>query len=360
MSKINLVNITKSWGSKRAVDDLSLTIEDGELLALLGPSGCGKSTSLMMLAGLYAPSNGDILFDDIRVNEIPPQDRNVGIVFQSYALYPNLSVQDNILFPLRFKGRIGASQRQKCREIADLVEIGDLLDRKPSELSGGQQQRVALARALIKAPNLLLLDEPLSNLDAALRLTMRTEIKKIQRELNVTTILVTHDQLEATTMADRIVCMRDGRIEQQGSADDLYVSPATSFIAKFIGSPAMTLLSGICQNGIFQSDSAQAGQHNLRLGDISWDGPLLLGCRPEQILFAEQGLPGRILSIEPMGREILYAVMTDIGVIRVLEPGVTARYRIEESCHLQIDPAQCHLFDPKTTQRLSFPAGEAV
>ena len=205
---------------------MNLAIEDGEFVALLGPSGCGKSTSLLMLAGIYLPSGGELLFDGHVVNEVEARDRNVGIVFQSYALYPHMTRarQHPVSAALQEDAARGGA-RAAHEAAADLVQVGELLDRRPSELSGGQQQRVALARALVKEPQLLLLDEPLSNLDATLRLTMRTEIKSLQEKLGVTTILVTHDQIEATTMADRIICMRDGRIEQVGTPDDLYLRP---------------------------------------------------------------------------------------------------------------------------------------
>ena len=219
MARVELIGLQKQWDTSTAVDGLDLTIEDGEFVAILGPSGCGKSTTLFMLAGIYLPTDGEIRFDGVRVNEVEARHRNIGIVFQSYALYPNMSVLGNIMFPLRFQKIPDAETR--AREAADMVQVGDLLDRRPSQLSGGQQQRVALARALVKQPNLLLLDEPLSNLDATLRLTMRAEIRRITRSIGVTTILVTHDQLEATTMADRVICMRAGRIEQSGGSEDL-------------------------------------------------------------------------------------------------------------------------------------------
>src|SRR6476620_11695365 len=229
MSKIELNAVTKRWGDVTAVEPTDLVIRNGEFVAILGPSGCGKSTTLFMLAGIYTPSDGRILFDDALVNEVEARDRNVGIVFQSYALYPHMTVRDNILFPLRFKKTPREEALSRVRAAADLVHVGELLERRPSELSGGQQQRVALARALVKEPQLLLLDEPLSNLDATLRLTMRTEIKSLQQKLGVTTILVTHDQIEATTMADRVICMRAGRIEQLSTPDDLYLWPQSLF-----------------------------------------------------------------------------------------------------------------------------------
>ena len=222
MARIELKNLRKDWGEAAAVTGLDLSIEDGAFVAVLGPSGCGKTTTLLLLAGIYSPSAGEIAFDGARVNDVEARDRNIGIVFQSYALYPNMNVLQNVMFPLRFKHVEPAEAERRAREIAALVRIDPLLERRPSQLSGGQQQRVALARALVKQPHLLLLDEPLSNLDASLRLSMRTEIRRIQRELGVTTILVTHDQIEATTMADRIVVMNAGRIEQEGTAEDLY------------------------------------------------------------------------------------------------------------------------------------------
>ena len=293
---------------------MNLTIEDGEFVALLGPSGCGKSTSLFMLAGIYLPSGGELLFDGHVVNEVEARDRNIGIVFQSYALYPHMTVRDNILFPLRFKRTPREEALARVKAAADLVHVGELLDRRPSELSGGQQQRVALARALVKEPQLLLLDEPLSNLDATLRLTMRTEIKSLQEKLGVTTILVTHDQIEATTMADRIICMRAGRIEQVGTPDDLYLRPKSLFIASFIGSPSVNLIRG----------EARTAPCERGPSSFPFQGPpggVTIGLRPEHLRFAEAGLRGRIAQTEPMGREILYVVETDVGHVRVLEHG---------------------------------------
>ncbi len=249
MAKVEFRHVAKRFADIEVIQDLDLTIEDGEFVALLGPSGCGKSTSLFVLAGIYRPSGGELLFDGRVVNEVEAKDRNVGIVFQSYALYPHMTVRDNILFPLRFKRMAREEALGRVRAAANLVRVEELLDRRPGELSGGQQQRVALARALVKEPQLLLLDEPLSNLDATLRLAMRTEIKSLQKKLGVTTILVTHDQIEATTMADRIVCMRTGRIEQIGTPDDLYRRPESLFIASFIGSPPINLIRGEARDG---------------------------------------------------------------------------------------------------------------
>ena len=246
MARVELKNLRKEWVGATAVGrGIDLAIEDGAFVAVLGPSGCGKTTTLLMLAGIYQPTGGDITFDGARVNDVEARDRNVGIVFQSYALYPNMTVLDEHHVPVALQERSSAAKPSAAHARSPaLVRIDGLLDRRPSQLSGGQQQRVALARALVKRPHLLLLDEPLSNLDASLRLTMRTEIRRIQRELGVTTILVTHDQIEATTMADRIVVMNAGRVEQEGAAKDLYERPETLFVASFIGSPPINLFDG--------------------------------------------------------------------------------------------------------------------
>lgn len=332
MAKVELKSLAKSWGTARAVDGIDLCIDDGSFAAILGPSGCGKSTTLFMLAGVYLPSGGDILFDGARVNDVEARDRNVGIVFQSYALYPNMTVLQNILFPLRFQSVPDADKR--ARDMADLVQVGGLLDRKPGQLSGGQQQRVALARALVKRPNLLLLDEPLSNLDATLRLTMRAEIRRIARELGVTTILVTHDQLEATTMADQVICMKDGRIQQVGSAEDLYLRPATRFVGGFIGSPPMNVID-LPAPGLDAPARAQA-----------------LGLRPEMLHAGDSGLRARITHVEPMGREALMTAQTPIGILRFLEPTAQPRWREGDALHLSFAAADTVLFDA-TGQRIA-------
>ncbi len=338
MASIEFRHIVKRFGDVEVIPDINLTIADGEFVALLGPSGCGKSTSLFMLAGIYAPSAGDLLFDGRRVNEVEARDRNVGIVFQSYALYPHMTVRDNIRFPLRFKKTPKEEALARAREAAALVHVEELLDRRPSQLSGGQQQRVALARALVKEPQLLLLDEPLSNLDATLRLSMRTEIKALQRKLGVTTVLVTHDQIEATTMADRIIVMRAGRIEQAGTSDDLYLRPASLFVAGFIGSPPINQLSGTARGG-----AVTLGGATLAI-DGAADGPVTIGLRPEHLRFAAAGIPGRIVQTEPMGREILYVVETGLGHIRVLEQGSSPSHAPGEGVHIDFAAADPLVF----------------
>ncbi len=331
MAVVELKDVTKRWGPVTAVEPTDLRIEDGEFVAILGPSGCGKSTTLFMLAGIYAPTAGEIRFDGATINDVEARDRNVGIVFQSYALYPSMSARANIGFPLRFKRLAAAEAGRKVDAIAALVQVVDLLDRKPSEMSGGQQQRVALARALVKEPQLLLLDEPLSNLDAGLRLTMRGEIRRLQRSLGVTTILVTHDQIEATSMADRIICMSKGRIEQIGTADALYHRPDSLFVAGFIGSPPMNFLAG------------QASGEAIHVGEASVPfvegarGSVTVGVRPEAIRLAGVGEAARVEDIEPHGRETVYHLDTPFGHLRALEAGAEARYRVGERVGIGIE-----------------------
>ena len=351
MARIELAGIRKQWGDVLAVEDMDLAIEDGEFVAVLGPSGCGKSTTLFMLAGIYAPTAGDMRFDGARVNEVESRDRNVGIVFQSYALYPHMSVRENIAFPLKFKKVPEADARRRVDAIAELVQVGELLDRRPGEMSGGQQQRVALARALVKEPQLLLLDEPLSNLDATLRLTMRTEIKRLQRRLGVTTILVTHDQVEATTMADRIVCMSKGRIEQAATPEALYSRPASLFVAGFVGAPPINLLEGraeggkVVVNGVALDLAGGEGGDGRRVETAAGDGDVTFGIRPEHLRFEERGLAGRIDQIEPMGRETLYLVETAIGGVRVLEGGAGVRFAAGDPVHLDFPSERSLLFE---------------
>jgi inositol-phosphate transport system ATP-binding protein len=339
MARVEFRDVTKRFGEVVVIPGLTLAIEDGEFVALLGPSGCGKSTTLFMLAGIYLPSGGELRFDGHLVNEVEARDRNVGIVFQSYALYPHMTVRDNIRFPLRFQKTPRAEAAERVQAAAGLVHVGELLDRRPSELSGGQQQRVALARALVKEPQLLLLDEPLSNLDATLRLTMRTEIKTLQQKLGVTTILVTHDQIEATTMADRIVCMRAGRIEQVGTPDDLYLRPTSLFIASFIGSPPINLVRGEAADGVVRAGAVAFPSNGAPRGALT------VGLRPEHLRFEAAGLPGRIAQIEPMGREILYVVSTEVGDIRVLEHTGAAARAPGEPVHVAFTAGDSLVFD---------------
>ncbi|MEQ8922510.1 MAG: ABC transporter ATP-binding protein, partial [Roseovarius sp.] len=257
MARIELTNIQKQWGAVWGVRDVNLDIANEEFVVFLGPSGCGKTTTMRMIAGLEDPSEGEIAMDGEVMNDVDARDRDVAMVFQGYALYPNMSIYENIRFPLRMRGVPRDEQDGKIRRAAALVELTDYLDRKPGALSGGQRQRAALARAIVRQPHVFLMDEPLSNLDAKLRQHMRVQIKHIQRELKITTVYVTHDQIEAMTLADRIVIMEKGAIQQIGTPDQIYNDPANTFVANFIGSPPMNLIEGRLENGTFTAPGVQ-------------------------------------------------------------------------------------------------------
>ena len=281
MAEIQLKNLSKRWGSFVGVDDFNLTIADKEFLVLLGPSGCGKTTTMRMIAGLEDATEGDILVDGTRVNDLEPKDRDVAMVFQSYALYPNMNVYENIRFPLKVRKVDPATHDEKVMRAARMVELEDFLHRKPAELSGGQRQRVALARAIVREPNVFLMDEPLSNLDAKLRVSTRAQIKNLSHELKTTTIYVTHDQIEAMTLADRVVVMKQGVVQQVGTPTDIYDKPANTFVASFIGNPAMNLMEGTMEGGVFKAP-------NLEIPGINApDGPLVLGFRAEDASLAD-------------------------------------------------------------------------
>ena len=275
MAEIQLRNLSKSWGNFVAVKNFNLTIADKEFLVLLGPSGCGKTTTMRMIAGLEDISEGEIFIDGKLVNNLEPKDRDISMVFQSYALYPNMNVYENIRFPLKVRKIEKKIQDSKVKKAAQMVELTDYLDRKPAELSGGQKQRVALARAIVREPNVFLMDEPLSNLDAKLRVSTRAQIKNLSHELAITTIYVTHDQIEAMTLADRVVVMKQGIVQQVGSPTDIYDRPANSFVAGFIGSPAMNLIEGKIIKGVFSSNNT-----SIR-GLKADDGEIILGFRAE-------------------------------------------------------------------------------
>lgn len=333
MANVTLKGVSKVWDTATALEPTDLTIGDGEFVAVLGPSGCGKSTLLFMLAGIYTPSSGEILFDKQRVNEVETKDRNIGIVFQSYALYPNMSVLKNILYPLRFKQVPKTEAKQRAIAAARLVHVDEFLDRKPSQLSGGQQQRVALARALVKSPQLLLLDEPLSNLDATLRLAMRSEIRRLQKQLNVTTVLVTHDQIEAITMADRIICMSRGRIEQVGTADELYKTPDSLFVARFIGSPPINVLDAVIEGDLLQVGEIALPVSSTPEINCLYSGNISLAIRPENLTVTapKNGhWQGTIRLIEPLGREHLLHVKTPLGNLTILCTGEIKHHTDEE------------------------------
>ena len=346
--RVRLDDVSKAWGEVQAVSSVSLDVRDGEFVSLLGPSGCGKTTTLLMTAGIYRPDQGDIYFDERPVTHLPPKERNLGMVFQSYALYPHMTVAQNMSYPLRLKkmprDRIAAEVQQK----ADLLGIGDLLDRKPGELSGGQQQRVALGRALVKAPELLLFDEPLSNLDAGLRLTMRGEIRRLQAELGITALYVTHDQVEALTMSDKVAIYQEGRVVAYDAPAALYDSPPTRFVAGFLGNPPMNFLD---MTLTIQGDDVegQADGLSLPLGTASRSraaaayGEVEVGLRPEAVTLGGD-LAASVFAVEPLGRETLVEVAVGQHRFRLLAPG-DFRVAIGESVNISINGAQAHFFD---------------
>lgn len=362
--KVVLENLTKTFPARgkgghpvTAVRDFSYEIPDGELIGLLGPSGCGKSTTLNMICGLEKPTSGKIFFGDDDVTTLSPEHRGVGMVFQNYALYPHLTVRQNILFPLEnLRGRDRLSKeamRKRADEAASLVQIGDYMDRKPSELSGGQQQRVAIARALVKLPRVLLLDEPLSNLDARLRLQTREEIRRIQRETKITTIFVTHDQEEAMSISDHIVVMRAGVMQQSGKPQSVYDDPVNLFCAKFLGTPPINIFRGMVQNGVLHiGDAAVLPVSGVR------DGAVTVGIRPEGFLLDDAGaLVCAKRAVEVMGRDVSVvsshpAVENESGTIRAIIPsdseiaGETVRFTLKSK--------KVYLFDPETGARIRF------
>jgi multiple sugar transport system ATP-binding protein len=350
MASISLRKISKSWGPVIGVDQIDLDIKDKEFMVFLGPSGCGKTTTMRMIAGLEDPTGGDILIDEEKVNEVDARDRDVAMVFQSYALYPNMSIYENIRFPLRMRGIAKDKHDKLVRDAAAIVELGDLLDRKPRALSGGQRQRAALARAVVRHPRVFLMDEPLSNLDAKLRLSMRAQLKHIQRELETTTVYVTHDQIEAMTLADRIAIMNKGKIQQLGTPDEVYNNPANVFVAGFIGSPPMNLIKGDLENGTF---SGAGGTRIEGVGKESRSG-VILGVRPEDITVAAAGkgnLNSKLYSLEPTGDQTLVAAFAGDQLI-VARGARSFRQGLDTPISLSLDRERCYLFDAADGNRI--------
>jgi len=347
MAEIKLHNLTKRWGSFVGVEKFDLTIADQEFLVLLGPSGCGKTTTMRMIAGLEEASEGDILINGRVVNDLEPKDRDVAMVFQSYGLYPNMNVYENIRFPLMVRKVDPATHDARVRRAAEMVELTDFFHRRPAELSGGQRQRVALARAIVREPTVFLMDEPLSNLDAKLRVSTRAQIKNLQHELKVTTIYVTHDQIEAMTLADRVVVMNHGVIQQVGTPTEIYDRPANSFVASFIGSPAMNLIDGRLEAGVFTCESVRIEGLN------GPDGPVILGYRAEDALIGTAGgqIEAPVYTIELLGDATMITVRAS-GALVSVKAAKDYRADIGEPVSIAIDPAICHLFHHDSGVRL--------
>jgi inositol-phosphate transport system ATP-binding protein len=361
--RVELENLSKAWDGVVGADRITLDIADGEFVAFLGPSGCGKTTTLLMVAGIYKPTGGTIKFDGHVVNEVAPKDRGIGMVFQSYALYPHMTVFGNISYPLRIQKVDKAEIKQRVQQVADMMGIGDLLDRKIVQLSGGQQQRVSLGRALVKEPRLLLFDEPLSNLDARLRLTMRGEIKRLQEEMGITAIYVTHDQVEAMTMADRIAVMADGVLQAYDIPTDLYEHPKTQFVAGFVGNPPMNFfdVEVVATEGEFhaRSESIDLVLPPDRAEKAAAKGKVVMGVRPEDIYLVDDAAPaapGRTLTanievVEPLGREDLLGVVVNDVDMRVLVDK-TKGAAVGDAVDLVFDMGSVQFFDPETEKSL--------
>ena len=349
MAEIQLHGVSKRWGNFVGVDNFDLTIADREFLVLLGPSGCGKTTTMRMIAGLEDPTEGEITVGGRVINDLEPKDRDVAMVFQSYALYPNLNVYENIRFPLRVRGTDPAHHQERVMRASAMVELDDFLHRKPSELSGGQRQRVALARAIVREPNVFLMDEPLSNLDAKLRVSTRAQIKNLSHELAVTTIYVTHDQIEAMTLADRVVVMEKGIVQQVGSPTEIYDRPANTFVASFIGSPAMNLIEGDCTGGVFTAEATKIA------GLDSAEGPVTLGFRAEdaEVRPGDGGgqITAPIYTLELLG-DATMVTLRIAGVLVSAKADKTFRAEIGDMVTIHVPQEHCHLFDARTGERI--------
>ena len=352
MASLHIHNVTKQFGSVGILRDINLSIEDGDFLVLVGPSGCGKSTLLNIIAGLEPLSGGTISIDGRSVQHLEPKARDIAMVFQSYALYPSMTVEKNIAFPLRMRGHTPAEQAAKVRQVAELLQIGHLLDRKPQQLSGGQRQRVAMGRALVRDPKIFLFDEPLSNLDAKLRVDMRTEIKRLHQRVRKTTVYVTHDQVEAMTMATRIAVMKDGIVQQFGTPDDIYSRPATRFVAEFIGSPAMNMVEGSISGDHVQAHGVALPVNEAQRAALGQNGAAITyGLRPEALSFSDAGLPGQISMLEPTGPETYVSVDTAAGLLVVRAPGKVT-HGVGSTVHLHWSTADVHLFDGQNQRRV--------
>jgi len=355
MASVSFANIEKSFGTTKVIHGIGFDIVDGEFVVLVGPSGCGKSTLLRMLAGLEEITGGTIAIDGRVVNDVESKDRDIAMVFQSYALYPHMTVADNMAFSLKLRKADAAMIAERVNRASKILNLDPYLKRFPRELSGGQRQRVAMGRAIVRDPKVFLFDEPLSNLDAKLRVAMRAEIKALHQRLKTTTVYVTHDQVEAMTMADRIVVMHDGRIEQIGTPLDLYDRPGNLFVAQFIGSPAMNVVNGTVRRAAGRAHVEAAGSVQWPLdGGPGADGQAVTyGIRPEHLTLAGSGgVQGEIIVVEPTGAE------TEL-LIKVGEEQVTLRthgrpdVNPDEKVQLTVDPANVHLFDRGTGQRLT-------
>jgi multiple sugar transport system ATP-binding protein len=353
MGALSIRNVTRSYGPVQILKGIDIEVEAGDFLILVGASGCGKSTLLNIIAGLDTPTTGTVHIDGRDVTYAAPKDRDIAMVFQSYALYPNMNVAQNISFGLEMRNIPKPQRDAAVARVAKMLQIEHLLDRKPGQLSGGQRQRVAMGRALARDPVLFLFDEPLSNLDAKLRVEMRAEIKRLHQHAQVTTVYVTHDQVEAMTLGDHIAVMKDGHVEQKGTPDEIYSRPATRFVAEFIGSPQMNMVAcqrgaaGLSAHGV---DLALDDAHRAALQPAG--NEVLYGLRPEAVSFADEGLPGSLFLVEPTGPETYAIVETAVGKITARVPGKVHQH-MGDNVKLRWSAADAHLFDARTEKRLA-------
>jgi sn-glycerol 3-phosphate transport system ATP-binding protein len=350
MAKINLQNIKKSYGNNTVIHNLSADIADGELIVIVGPSGCGKSTLLRMVAGLEEINSGEIIINDKKMNDLEPMERNIAMVFQNYALYPHMTVFENMSYGLKIQKTPKDEIISRVNEAAEILELSELLERKPNQLSGGQRQRVAMGRAIVRKPEVFLFDEPLSNLDAKLRVQMRLEIKKLQRKLNVTSLYVTHDQVEAMTLADKMIVMNEGNVEHIGTPLDVYQQPKTLFTAQFIGSPAMNILNG-------NTDGSEIKIGNFKTSSpFSFIGDIYFGIRPEHLIIDKEGPIKAIVEfIELIGSNTLIhcRLKESNEVIVVSAPGIIEEDLSRKEIGLNFDQSKIHLFDQKNNMRIN-------
>ncbi|UDL91140.1 sn-glycerol-3-phosphate ABC transporter ATP-binding protein UgpC [Mesorhizobium sp. PAMC28654] len=352
MAQVAIRNAAKAFGNVKVLHDVSVDIADGQFVVLVGPSGCGKSTLLRMVAGLETVSAGTISIGDRVVNHLPPAKRDIAMVFQNYALYPHKTVEQNMAFALKLRNTDPAVVTERVNRAAEILDLAPYLKRYPRQLSGGQRQRVAMGRAIVRNPQVFLFDEPLSNLDAKLRVQMRTEIKELHQRLKTTTIYVTHDQIEAMTMADKIVVMRDGRIEQVGAPLELFDRPANLFVAGFIGSPSMNLLKGVMRKGDKAGVEIAGTLFPITANNAAQDGQAVVyGVRPEHLEIHPDGVPAKISVVEPTGSETLVFLRFGDGEMVALfrerhdfKPG--------DTLHLKPRLDQVHLFDAKSGSRI--------
>jgi sn-glycerol 3-phosphate transport system ATP-binding protein len=353
MAKVQLHHVSKRFGSATVVHGIDLDVADGEFIVIVGPSGCGKSTLLRMVAGLEAISEGEIVIGERVVNNLEPKDRDIAMVFQNYALYPHMSVFDNMAYGLKIRGMAKSEIEDRVRRAADILELGTLLQRKPRQLSGGQRQRVAMGRAIVREPAVFLFDEPLSNLDAKLRVQMRFEIQKLHRRLKTTSLYVTHDQVEAMTLAHRMLVINAGRAEQVGTPIEVYENPASQFVAGFIGSPSMNFLAGRSQgNGSVALDHGGAVRH---AGGVAEAGrPVTVGIRPEHLEpsgEADALFSATIEMVEQLGADTLAHLSRGKDLLTARLPH-GAQLQVGSTLHLASDPARVYLFDATTGARI--------